>query len=341
MSLTMVRSSEPDVRVLRPLVTASDHTASDQPDAVGRVGGDDPVAVALVTSGDADRRAAVTRLVESHVSLVEILVCERLRTVPRHVDRSDLMSAGMFALVLAAAAFDESRGVPFTSFAAFRIRGALVDELRGMDWASRSVRARLRDADAARHSLESSLGRCPTEAEVAGALGVGVRELAALHADAARGTVISLQGCTPDAVHDVLPDPGHGPEALLLQREQLGYLHDAVDALPERLQFVVRAYFFQDRPMHEIAAELSVTQSRVSQLCAEATALIRDGLNAQLDPEALAPLARSGRAAATRARYYDAVATRSTVAGRLARSASDGRIRQQPATVPATRSRIA
>ena len=341
MSLTMVRSSEPDVRVVRPLVTGGDHAASDVTAPIGRVGCGSPAAVALVTSGDAEPRTAVTRLVEAHVSLVEILVCERLRTVPRHVDRNDLLSAGMLALVLAASAFDGSRGVPFSSFAAFRIRGALIDELRGMDWASRSVRSRLRDADATRHALEASLGRSPSESEVAGALGIGVRELAALHADAARGTVVSLQGFAPDGVHDVLPDPGHGPEGLLLQREQLGYLHDAVEALPERLRYVVRAYFFQDRPMQEIAAELSVTQSRVSQLCAEATALIRDGLNAQLDPEALAPLARSGRAAATRARYYDDVATRSTLAGRLARSASDGRIRQQRAAVPASRTRIA
>ena len=87
--------------------------------------------------------------------------------------RDDLASAGYAALVTAAQAFDPTRGIPFGRFAAVRVRGALLDELRGMDWASRSVRARARRADVARQELTAQLGRTPTPTELAELLGVG------------------------------------------------------------------------------------------------------------------------------------------------------------------------
>ncbi|WP_111765160.1 sigma-70 family RNA polymerase sigma factor [Nakamurella deserti] len=329
MTLHIIHSSEADDVDPRSLEAQGGYAESEATVDVEPTGGEHPLAVAVITLCHATDRAAVAELVEDNVSLVEILVSERMRTVPRHVDRDDLMSAGMMALVLSAIAFDADRAVSFRSFAAFRIRGALIDELRGMDWASRSVRARVRAVEAARRDLTVSLSRCPSDTEVAAALGMSLRELDAVQADAARGTVVSLQGFAPEVVHDVLPDRTHGPEALLLHREQLGYLHDAVAALPDRLRRVVEAYYFENRPMGEIAAELSVTQSRVSQMCAEATALMRDGINAQLDPEALAPLARTGRAAATRRAYYQAVGGRHTVAGRLAMSTCQGEIRRR------------
>ncbi|MEO5831755.1 MAG: sigma-70 family RNA polymerase sigma factor [Nakamurella sp.] len=301
--------------------------------------------MAVITLGHPAHRRDVSELVEVNLSLVEILVAERLRTVPHHVHRDDLMSAGMMALVLSAVAFDAGRGSSFRSFAAFRIRGALIDELRGMDWASRSVRSRAREVETVTRKLAMTLERSPGGGEIAAALGISVRELDAIHADLARGTVVSLQSFTPDVVSDVLPDQTHGPESLLLHREQLGYLHDAIDALPERLQRVVDAYYFQNRSMSEIAAELSVTQSRVSQMCSEATALIRDGMNSQLDPDALAPLARTGRAAATRDAYYQALAGRHSVAGRLAMSTCQGEMRARRFPVSSgsgeSRSRIA
>lgn len=342
MNLHVVHSSDTDDVPDRSQYRGFDYTGSDSSDVETSAPAEHPLALAVITLCDTTDRAVVGELVEGNVSLVEILVAERMRTVPVHVNRDDLLSAGMLALVLAAKAFDPDRGSSFRSFAAFRIRGALIDELRGMDWACRSVRARVREVETAGGRLTTSLGRSPSPAETAADLGISVHELHGIRADAARGTVISLQGFAPEFVQDVLPDRTHGPEALLLQREQLGYLHDAVASLPERLRYVVEAYFFQNRPMGEIAAELGVTQSRVSQLCTEATGLLRDGMNAQLDPEALAPLARTGRAAATRQAYYDALAARNTVSGRLAMSTPQGDMRRgpQPARAEA-RSRIA
>lgn len=330
MNLRVVHPGDGNVLPTSSAEPEFDHEASHDAAHVDPEASEHPLALAVITLCHGDRRRAVADLVEGNLSLVEILVCERMRTVPQHVNRDDLLSAGMMALVLSAIAFDTDRGPSFRSFAAFRIRGALIDELRGMDWASRSVRSRARDVEAARRRLTSTLGRTPRAAEVAAALGITLRDLDAIQADSARGTVISLQGFAPEVVQDVIPDRGHGPEALLLQREQLGYLHDAVDALPERLRRVVEGHFFQNRPMCELAAELSVTQSRVSQMCTEATLLMRDAMNSQLDPDAVSPLARSGRAAATRTAYYQAVAGRHTVAGRLGMSTPQGEMRRRP-----------
>ena len=121
---------------------------------------------------------SVDELVQQALPLVGHIVREMLSRVPAHVSRDDLMSAGLLALVQAAKAFDPERGVSFSGYAATRIRGGIVDELRSLDWASRSVRRRARQVEEARNTLAVSLGRVATDAEVAGALGLGVNELA-------------------------------------------------------------------------------------------------------------------------------------------------------------------
>src|SRR3712207_6254124 len=121
--------------------------------------------------------AAQEILIRDNMALVGHMVREMLFKVPAHVHRDDLASAGYAALVTAARAFDTGRGIPFGRFAAMRVRGALLDELRGMDWASRSVRARARRADVARQELTARLGRTPTATELAELLGVAVAEL--------------------------------------------------------------------------------------------------------------------------------------------------------------------
>jgi RNA polymerase sigma factor FliA len=263
---------------------------------------------------------SVTRLVEDNLALVGHLVREMLAKVPAHVSRDELSSAAMMALVVSAQGFDPSRGVPFARFAAIRIRGALMDELRSMDWAARSVRGRAREVEAVRSSLAATLGRTPNTSEIAAAMGVATADLDSINADLARASVLRLQGFAPETGAELLPDPAAGPEALLLQREQLGYLHDSISELPQRLRYVVTEYFFSNRQMADIAADLGVTESRVSQLRGEALKLLRDGMNSQLDPEITAETEQTGRAGATRVAYFAAIAERSTMTGRLAKT---------------------
>jgi RNA polymerase sigma factor for flagellar operon FliA len=257
-------------------------------------------------------------LIRENMPLVGHIVREMLFKVPAHVNRDDLASAGYAALVTAAQAFDADRGIPFGRFAAVRIRGALLDELRGMDWASRSVRARARRADVARQELTAQLGRTPSPTELAELLGVGVSELNSVDDDVQRAAVLSLQGFTAGTAEDMVTDPDLNPEEMLLHRERLGYLHDAVAVLPERLRFVVEASFLQERPLSEVAAELDVTESRVSQLRTEALALLRDGLGSHLSEKGNAAAKGDGCVARRRAAYVAEIATRSTLQTRLA-----------------------
>lgn len=223
----------------------------------------------------------VTELVTAHLPLVGHLVREFSARVPAHVDREDLRSAALYALVTSARGFDPSRGASFSSFAAIRIRGALQDELRALDWASRSVRKKARGLEAARDELIESLGRSPAATEVAAAMGISVGALASVEADVHRATVQSLDALG-GVDGDAAVEDANAPEAALLRNEELADLRAAVVELPERLRFVIEQYFFGQRRMADIAAELGVTESRVSQLRSEALRALRQRMTTAL-----------------------------------------------------------
>jgi RNA polymerase sigma factor FliA len=266
-----------------------------------------------------DRRAVEGRLVDEHLSLVRQVVSDMSKRLPRHVRKDDLESAAMLGLAQAARSFDPERGIAFERHASNRIRGALLDELRGADWASRSVRSKARRMQRAADELAVELGHEPTRVQLAAQLGVDTEALDRLTDDVHRATVLNYDSVVAQGGEDLLPTGGEPPEAVLLDRERRAYLVDAVMALPERLRHVVIGYFFKERPMHRIAEELDVTESRVSQLRAEALALVRDGLNANLDPEKLPPEPRpNGRLARRKAAYYAAIAANSDYRARLA-----------------------
>lgn len=259
------------------------------------------------------------RLVRAHLPLVHQAVASIATRVPRHVSRDDLVSAAMLALAQAARSYEPDRGVPFDRYAMLRIRGALVDELRSADWASRPTRTmgrRLADAD---NRLAQRLARRPTTAEVAGELGLDVAAVHKLNDDLDRATVLNYESIVLEGDgEDVLPSGGADPQDVIEERERRAYLQDAVAALPERLRAVVVGYFFEERPMQELADELGVSESRVSQMRAEALVLLKDGINAHLDPDAVAPAERpDGIVARRRAAYYAAVAGRSDFRSRL------------------------
>lgn len=248
-------------------------------------------------------------MVVEHLPLVGYHVNAVIGRVPSYVSREDLVSAGSLALVRAAQAYDASTGVPFERYAALRIRGALVDELRGMDWLSRGARRRARQLADVTDELTGHLGRTPTRAELAEALGVPEENVEAARGDA-EVRLLSIEGFD-SSVADVVVDNGPGPEQRLLADERLRYLSAGVASLPERLRYVVEQLFFHDRPVVELAEELGVTQSRISQLRSEALSLLRDGMNASLDPELVPAAARpDGVAERRRQAYFAQVAAR-------------------------------
>ncbi|MGA5302359.1 sigma-70 family RNA polymerase sigma factor [Nucisporomicrobium flavum] len=264
-------------------------------------------------------------LIRTHMPLVGHLVRDMLTRIPNHIHRDDLTSAGLHALVTAARGWDPERGIPFHRFATTRIRGAILDELRSLDWATRSVRSKARATDTTRQNLTTTLGRTPTTEELAQALGTTTTDLHQTDNDVQRATVLSLQGFTTSSADDLVTERTPGPEEMLIRREQIGYLHHAIGSLPERLQLVITEYFLKERPMADIAAELGVTESRISQLRAEALSLLKDGINTHLDPH-LAPVPENPESitARRRASYYASIAGNTNMHSRLALTNAHG-----------------
>jgi len=266
-----------------------------------------------------------TAEIENYLPLVEQIVVQVAVNFPRHVDRGELVRAGVLGLVEAGARFDAERGVPFDKFAARRIRGAILDAVRAADWAPRSVRARSRTADSTAQRLASELGRTPTTAELADALGTSVGDLVNLRDRVFRSVVLALDhqvgGTTPDdaSLVEVIHDRTMmEPEEELEAREMRAYLRDAVGLLPERHRFVVVGYFLEGRTSEEIASTLGVTESRVSQLRSEALQMLREGIEAQYcDDEAPVVASKAGRVARRKAGFAAAISARSAWRDRL------------------------
>lgn len=264
--------------------------------------------------------ASVETLIVTHVALVGYAVSEIGMRLPAHVDREDLRSAGLVGLVQAAKSFDAERGVPFRHYASTRIRGAIMDELRSHDWASRSVRQAGRHREEAVDRLTAALGRVPSGQEIAEVMGVSVTDLHTVESALHRSTVLSFDAApTTEFFESAIPEKHDSPEDGVIQTEELAYLTAAVAALPERLRAVVTGYFLQGRPMADIAIELGITESRVSQMRAEALVLLRDGLNSHLAPDLVKSAERPGGVVERRrAAYFAAIAQE-----RLVQLASD------------------
>lgn len=250
-----------------PLVRSShDRPVRDRPQN-GRV----PNPVKGRTAQDVDA------LVTEHLPLAAFAVnavASRI-SLPSHVSREDLLSCAHVALVEVARRFDPSAGASFATYALARLQGAVLDELRSGDWASRSVRAAARRTDAAVDALTISLGRPPTRGELADSLGVARTELDHLQVDVHRAVMVSIDAQTgPDGTSLDVPDTGESPERAMLRGERARHLHEAIRALPDRLDEVIERNFFGDESLTDIAEDLGVTLSRVSQMRARALTLL-------------------------------------------------------------------
>ncbi|MDQ4504132.1 sigma-70 family RNA polymerase sigma factor [Sinomonas sp. ASV322] len=212
------------------------------------------------------------RLVVENLPLVGYLVSD-LCARATHLSREEMASAGSLGLVLAADSFDPTAGVPFGAFARRRITGALMDELRSIDWAGRGARKRIKAVQAVVETLTGALGRRPSNDEIAAALGVSRSDVETAAADAAR-TVGQLD----EAVAETLVAETVSPEDAALAGEQTRYVRAAVASLPERLRHVITAIYLEGLSVKEVADTLGVTSSAVSQQRSEAIRLLRDGL---------------------------------------------------------------
>jgi RNA polymerase sigma factor for flagellar operon FliA len=289
--------SEAEGRELRVAPLASPGTSSSigaECQIEADVAGDLPTAVRGTNEPSRDHRARLgltsdltheeERLLLEHIPIVRFLARRIHDRLPQHVEMDDLFSAGMVGLMDAFAKFDSNKRVQFRSYAQFRIRGAILDSLRTLDWSPRELRRKGRAVEEAIRSLTSRLGHAPSESEVAIEMGSSL--------DAYQQLLGELKGLEIGTLHvernedsgeeELAYVPGRPDEDPLfccLRSEMEGRLSVAIQELPERERLVMTLYYFEEMTMREIGLALGVVESRVSQIHASAVLHLRSALS--------------------------------------------------------------
>lgn len=243
-----------------------------------------------MTSASVDLEAR-DRLVMAHVSLVKILAQRLAQRLPSQVEFNELVSVGVLGLVEAANRYQPSLGVPFDAFARRRVHGAMLDALRDLDWAPRSLRRLRRDLDSTVARLRHELGREPREEEVASALSLtpvqyerALEQLRAL--DVATVRQVDAPGSDGESLLDVVVDPGEGAVAQLERKELRQHLTRALGRLPARERQILALSYEEELTLAEIGEVLEVSESRVCQLRSLAISRLRTSLRESLQLEA-------------------------------------------------------
>jgi RNA polymerase sigma factor FliA len=224
------------------------------------------------------------RLILHYAPLVKYVAGRVAVGLPANVDQADLVSYGVFGLIDAIEKFDLERAIKFETYAITRIRGAIIDELRAMDWIPRSVRSKARDVERAYATLEGELHRTPTEPEVAARMGITLKELHAIFSQVSYVNVVALDellGVTGEkgeslSLGDTLQDTRVEDPVTAFENEETKYLlARAIDQLPEREKIVVTLYYYENLTLSEIGKVLGVTESRVCQMHTKAVVAMR------------------------------------------------------------------
>jgi RNA polymerase sigma factor for flagellar operon FliA len=221
-------------------------------------------------------------LITSHLPKVKYIADRIAVKLPPSVERDDLYGAGVVGLIDAVERFDAARGIAFTTFAELRVRGAILDNLRSHDWASRSARKRAREIAAAQAVCEQRKGEAVSDEEVAAYMNIPVAELRE-NLREIRGLKVSALDERDEetglSVADLVPDNSLSPLEALMTKETRQNLAKAIDSLPERERQVIALYYVEELTMKEIGEVLGVTESRVSQLRSQAIVRLKGNLN--------------------------------------------------------------
>jgi RNA polymerase sigma factor for flagellar operon FliA len=225
-------------------------------------------------------RLDTNALLKQHSSLVRRLAHQMIAKLPANVEIDDLIQVGMIGLHDALGRFDAAQGVQFETFATQRIRGAMLDELRGSDWMSRGNRRQQREIEAAVHKLEQRMGRPPHESEIAAEMGLSLTQYQEILTKVRGTQLVYLEDMSGDEGSDDFLDrhvsnEDANPLAMLQDHRMREALVEAIKHLPEREQYVMSMYYEHDMNLKEIAAVLKVTESRVCQLHSQSIARLR------------------------------------------------------------------
>jgi RNA polymerase sigma factor FliA len=221
-------------------------------------------------------------LIEEHLPLVRRVLERIRRTLPRHIDVDDLHSVGVTGLIAAAQRFDPAQHQTFPGYASLRIRGAILDELRRLDWCPRRTRARTRRIEAAIQEAEQALGRAPTDAEMSDRMGMSSSEYAKWREASKPVHFLPLDHAVDGeesgrgSLHDVIADEKHVCVRERMEKEELLRLvSERIQLLPDVQKRILAMYYFEGLRLAEIAAVFGRTESRISQIHAQAVTNLR------------------------------------------------------------------
>jgi RNA polymerase sigma factor for flagellar operon FliA len=236
---------------------------------------------------ETDSKIAKDKLLVEYAHLVKYITNRLAINLPKSVDRNDLTSAGVLGLIKAVETFEPDRGFKFETYAGHKIRGAILDELRALDWVPRSVRQKSRELQKVFAKLENELGRAPYDDEVCESMNITIQEYEEMLAEVTPTTIISLEEAMPDRdsdskelrIIDTIEDPGSdNPLKELGFAEVKEILKEAIMNLPEKEKLVVALYHYEELTLKEIGVVLDITESRVSQIHSKAILKLRSKL---------------------------------------------------------------
>ncbi len=228
-------------------------------------------------TGDRDDR---DRLIVHYSPLVKYVAGRVSAGLPQTIEQADLVSYGIFGLIDAIERFDTSRNIKFETYAITRIKGAIIDELRSIDWVPRSVRNKARSVEDAYTKLEAELSRTPSEAELASELGVTEAELQQTFGQISFLSLVALDEVVSNrgefiTLGDTIPDDGEGPVGAFEVEEMRQMLSTAVGRLGDRERSVLSLYYYEGLTLAEIGEVLGVSESRVCQIHTRAVLQLR------------------------------------------------------------------
>jgi len=227
-------------------------------------------------------------MIEQHAGIVQRIAYHLSARLPASVLIDDLIQAGLIGLMDAVNLYDPSQGASFETYAAIRIRGAMLDELRRCDWAPKSVHRRSRDMMSAVHRIESRTNRDARPQEIADEMGISLDEYHELVLETNTCRVLNFAEVEyedQDFTETVSDTRGSGPLGGLQKEEFRQYLADSIRALPEREQLIVSLYYDEELNLKEIGSVLGVSESRVSQLLSQAHMRMRNMMAEFIEPE--------------------------------------------------------
>ena len=232
---------------------------------------------------DAKGRAGKQTIMDEHIQLIKKLAHQMKAKLPANIEVDDLVQAGMIGLLDAMNRYQDTQQAQFETYAVLRIKGAMLDELRSMDWLPRSVRQNMRKIETALNEMQQTIGRNPTEQEIANKLDLPLGEYQKLLADSSGHQLLYFEDFHDEEEDDHFldrfnSDSEDDPLKELLNSGFREALAEAIEALPERENLVMGLYYEQELNLKEIGAVLDISESRVSQIHSQAIARIRSKL---------------------------------------------------------------